>query len=227
MRIFKIAKKAVALLILLSLCVLVEYGIGQVLTPVSYADYFKHDIESLLNEDENADMIFIGASRTYRSFVPEIFEERLGLENVINAGSSSQPYSASYYQLKDLLKVFTPKYVVLGVTGDKLVTEESTQGKLIVYDRLINAGVKISFGINCLEGKEKLYLLRSYRFREDLALSTIRANHMEKVQLVEDEYEPDKSGSEYYADKGFVYSYNTFEVGNIPVTGESNFSKKI
>ncbi len=226
MRIFKIAKKAVALLILLSLCVLVEYGIGQVLTPVSYADYFKHDIESLLNEDENADMIFIGASRTYRSFVPEIFEERLGLENVINAGSSSQPYSASYYQLKDLLKVFTPKYVVLGVTGDKLVTEESTQGKLIVYDRLINAGVKISFGINCLEGKEKLYLLRSYRFREDLALSTIRANHMEKVQLVEDEYEPDKSGSEYYADKGFVYSYNTFEVGNIPVTGESNFSKE-
>lgn len=220
-------KRIIAFLVLLCFCVLTEYGIGKALTSISYADYFKHDIESMIKENKDIDMIFIGASRTYRSFVPEIFEEKLSMENVVNAGSSSKPYSASYYQLKDLLKNFNPKHIVLGVTGDKLVTEESTQGKLIVYDRLTNVGTKVSFGMNCLKGNEKLYLLRSYRFRETLSTETIKRNHLERKQLVKRNYEPDKSGSEYYSDKGFVYSYNTFEVGNIPVTGESDFSKAL
>lgn len=225
MRIFKHYKKICSIILLLFMMISLEILFSKLLVPVTYADYFNKDIEKLCAHDKNSELIFIGASRTYRTFVPEIFESELELDNVINAGSSSQPYSASYYQLKDLLVDFTPKYVVLGVTGDKLVSSDLDQGKMIVWDRIRHKHIRTAFWCNCLENSEKLYSLNSYRYRDNLSFTNIKEIRDEHIKIKNDSYKGDKSQTEYYADTGFIYSNSTYDNGTIPICGEADYSK--
>lgn len=83
---------AVSLFIMLAICFNI---IGYILEPSSYALYFNHDLEEIEKTESRVDLAFVGASRVYRSFVPEVFEEKIGVQNVVNAGSSSQPIEAS------------------------------------------------------------------------------------------------------------------------------------
>ena len=117
MQIFK-NKKILNIITFICILLIGEFVLTITLEPTSYANYFNHDIKVIEETDADVNMIFVGASRVYRSFVPGIFEEKLGMDTVINAGSSSQSISGSYYQLKELLNKFEPSYVVLGVTGD-------------------------------------------------------------------------------------------------------------
>ena len=217
-------KKFFALILLILMLIVTERIFGYLLTPVSYADYYNYDIQDIKDKKENVSMIFAGASRTYRTFVPSIFEETLGIDKVINAGSSSQPISATYYQTKELVKEFHPKYVVIGVTYDQLISEESTQGKLIVYDRLKNPFIKTEFALNCFKGTEKLYLLNSYRFRDNLSIENMKQYINDKQELKNSGYSVDKQANEYYADNGFVYSNRFYENGNIAIEGEGKFN---
>ena len=223
MRSFKI-KKVVAFVLLCIMLIVTEMILSYLLTPISYADYFNHDIEQIKKNNEDVSMIFVGASRTYRSFVPSIFEEKIG-GTVINAGSSSQPISATYYQSKELIKEFHPQYLILGVTYDQLISEDSTQGKLIVCDRLKSPIIKGELAVKSLRGTEKLYLLNSYRFKDNLSVANIKQYLDDKKELRKRDYMPDKQANEYYADNGFVYSNQCYENGNIAISGSGEFEE--
>lgn len=85
MQISKILKRVVSLLVLCIFLVTTEALLREILEPISYATYFNHDLKQLEKNGTKVDLVFIGASRVYRSFVPEVFEERLGIGCVINA----------------------------------------------------------------------------------------------------------------------------------------------
>ena len=225
MRIFKsiALRRVVSLVVLVSMLLTVNMILGELLTPVSYADYFVHDLETIEKNNEQVDMVFVGASRVYRTFVPEVFEEELDMECVINAASSSQPICASYYQLKYLVKKFHPENVVLGLTWNQFHSKPNQQSMLIVYDRLPLAE-KMEFALNCFEGENLLYALYPYRFR--INLSDIESIYEGKQNLVAHNYEPNREKNEYYADTGFVYTTTSYETGTMPINGSGTFSEE-
>lgn len=215
---------AVSLFIMLAICFNI---IGYILEPSSYALYFNHDLEEIEKTESRVDLAFVGASRVYRSFVPEVFEEKIGVQNVVNAGSSSQPIEASYYQTKELIDRFHPKEIVLGVSWDELlITDDSNiQGGLIVYDRLHGLN-KWKFALSYFAPSDWLYLLDAYRFRENLDLQDPLKYISEKEEIVQRDYECPEAGNEYYADTGFVYSYRTYTQGNIEKKVEEKIFRK-
>jgi len=197
-------KRQLNLLSLVLMLVATLVLVGKMLTPVTYTSYFRHDLDIT---ETDYDLIFIGASRTYRSFVPHIFEEKLGYKNVLNAGSSSQTIAGSYYETKDLIERYHPKTIILGVTYDDIIVEDQIiQGDLIVYDRLINPINKLAFLLDVFKGSDILLGIDAYRYRESLSPDFLRDNIREWKELLSSDYSPLVKNDEYYYEKGFVYS---------------------
>lgn len=65
-------------------------------------------------EQDNIDVLFVGSSHCYRSFVPEILDEKLG-QNTFNAGSSSQFLDGSYMLIKEAVRNNNVKHVYLEI----------------------------------------------------------------------------------------------------------------
>ncbi len=208
---------AVSFAVMLAVSLLI---LGNLLEPISQSFYFNHDMQEIKDNDENVEMIFVGASRTARSFIPAIFEEEMGLDCVINAASSSQNIWGSYYQLKELLKDHHPRYVVLGVVENTL-RSGLVQADLIVSDRLSGLN-KLSFYWNCFTGTDKLYALRAYRFRDNLA--KIKENRQQKAEAIARGYKDDSSQDMYYDDTGYICSNRSYKTGTIPIVTKKGFS---
>lgn len=201
--------------------------LGYCMEPVTFSLYYNHDLREISKQNRSVDMVFVGASRTYRSFIPSTFEEELGFDCVINGGSSLQPMSGSYYQLKDLIERYHPKYAVLGVTWEGLLkTQDDTLlSRLIVCDRL-KLSNKIQYGIEGFTEEEKLYFLRAYRYRNELDELYGFRNVIQKFELIQNHYAPNKSNRIYFADSGFVYSNQVLQNGNVRVLGGGTFSRE-
>lgn len=217
MRISKNIRRIISIVTLLIFIMTLDSFIGNYLKPVTYADYFNHDINMMKKNNQNSDLIFIGASRVYRSYVPKIFEDELELKNVINAGSSAQTICGSYYQLKELTKSFKPKYVVLGVTIDQLMkTEDSNpQKQLIMLDRLSKIN-KVQYLVSDFNHNNILLgIFRTYRFAQNFSISSVKDIQAQKKNLKSKNYKASPSKPEYYADFGFVYSFKSYKDGNI------------
>ena len=190
---------------------------GEMLTPITYATYFNHDMELVKESETEVDLVLIGASRTYRHFVPSVIEEVNGYKCVINAGSSSQSLSGTYYQLKDLLVDHKVKEVGIDVHSGSLLDGENQTAKLIVLDRLKGI-VKGEFIQACFPGEELLWASDMYRYRN--SVTGIMGTHRAMKALKASDYAPQMMGNEYYADTGFVYSYDTWQTGTIPIRSQ-------
>lgn len=64
-------------------------------------------------EQDNIDILFVGSSHCYRSFIPEIFDKELGGVNSFNVGSSSQALDGSYVIIKEAVKYYDIKHIYL------------------------------------------------------------------------------------------------------------------
>lgn len=65
-------------------------------------------------EQDNIDILFVGSSHCYRSFIPEILDKELGL-NTFNAGSSGQQMDGSLIVIKEAAKYNDISHVYLEV----------------------------------------------------------------------------------------------------------------
>lgn len=63
-------------------------------------------------EQENIDILFVGSSHCYRSFIPEIFDEELGV-NTFNVGTSSQYLDGSYMVIKEAARYNDIEHIYL------------------------------------------------------------------------------------------------------------------
>ena len=119
----------VPILVVALLCA-AEAGIGYLIVPVNSATYLKKEISEYEEKGTEAGIVFLGSSRVYHGFVPEIFEEKLGMDLVINAGSGTQRPESSYYLLKDLNERVHPKIVVLGIQWNGILKESTDAQRL-------------------------------------------------------------------------------------------------
>lgn len=226
MRISKDIKRVILTFIFIFLILIIEIALGRLVKPVfnMYSTYFMHDLEEIEAKKEQVELVFLGASGEYLTYVPEIFEEKLNMNCVINAASSAQPTCAAYYQLKNLIERFHPSNVVIGLAWNELAIF-NLQGKLIVYDRLTGL-TKLQYAIECFDKEERLYTFYSYRYRDNI--SKIASLHKQKQYLIQTDYKSEVSNDEYYADTGFIYSYKSCKDGNISCVGwgEFEFSEK-
>lgn len=221
-------RKRVASVLVLVIYLILSFTIlGFIVEPVSFSMYYNHDLREISKQNRSVDMVFVGASRTYRSFIPSTFEEELGLDCVINGGTSLQLMSSSYYQLRALINRYHPKYAVLGVTWDGLLEmkEDTLLSRLIVYDRL-NGLDKIEYGYKLFEEEERINFITAYRYRNDMAKAVSMGNALDKIELIRKDYTPNKSNRIYFADSGFVYSNQVLQNGNVRILGGGTFSRE-
>jgi len=218
MRISKLSKRILSAVLFAAVLAASELGLSYALEPVSFAEWFNRDLKAIEKEGSDADLVIVGGSRTFRSFVPQILEDSLGFDCVINGGSALQSLSGSYYQLKELAERFHPKYAVLAVTWNGLTYGIGTQSNLIVLDRLTGRN-KLEFIKNGFTDNDRLFaLLKSYRFRKNLNAEDLAEVHAGKKALSESHGEPFLMENDIYKDTGFVYSYESIPQGNVPVT---------
>ena len=227
MRIFKnkILRRIISVLLLICFFILFDTGMKELLSPIYFADYFIHDIELIEKSGQDVDILFIGASRTLKSFAPQIFENIMGVNCVLNAGSGAQPICATYYELKDLIERVHPHRVFIGVAWDLLKSSGTTQGKLVVYDRLSLAN-KLLMAMDCFSWEEKCYMSATYRFKDNFTIEKIMSNIEEKNALISSNFLYHHLKTNYYSDKGFVVYSRSYETGNIPIKKPGSFSEK-
>lgn len=63
-------------------------------------------------EQDNIDILFVGSSHCYRSFIPEIFDKELG-KNTFNVGTSSQSLDGSYMVIKEAARYHDIEHIYL------------------------------------------------------------------------------------------------------------------
>ena len=111
MRIFKnkTFKRIYAFASLVLIYVLVYTFITEQLSDITYGDYLEKDIDSIVENQEDVGLIFIGASRLYHGMIPSVFEEKLGYDNVLIAATAIQPMCGTYYYMKELVETVKPE----------------------------------------------------------------------------------------------------------------------
>ena len=228
MRIFKdkTLSRILSALLIAALIIGMDWCMGQLLEPISYATCFNRDIKELEESGTSADVVFIGASRVLRGFVPKVFEDNWGVNCVINAGTPGQPICATYYELKDMIERMHPDRVYIGVTIDRLLdeNEDSLQLRLSVFDRL-SLKNKLLMTLNCFSSKEAVYFFKSYRYNDQLSLERIKTNLEAKTELKETGNYVRAGNLDQYANKGFVYNSYSCASGTISIKGKSSFSE--
>lgn len=78
----------------------------------SYTRLMEHEFYN----QENIDILCLGASHCYRGIIPSVVSERTG-KNVFNASSSSQSPDASYALIKEAVKRYDVKEVYLEISA--------------------------------------------------------------------------------------------------------------
>lgn len=136
MRISKTIQRILLIIVVVTLFVGGTLLFRYCFTGATVSDSFKYHIKQLQEEGDNVDMVFIGGSRTYRSFNPSIFDKALGIKNTTNCGSPSQRPILSYYVTKDMLEKFSPKYAVIGVSYNGLMFEQSPHTMYMAINRI-------------------------------------------------------------------------------------------
>lgn len=80
-------------------------------------------------EQENIDILFVGSSHCYRSFIPEIFDEKLG-KNTFNGGSSSQTLDGSYMVIKEATRYNDIEHIYLELYYEVAVDKHETRTEM-------------------------------------------------------------------------------------------------
>lgn len=191
------------------------------LSNYTYGYNFQQDIKKIKENGEEVDIVFVGASRVYRSMDPAIFEDKLGVKNVLVASTAFQPISGSYYYIKQLIREIEPKKIILDVTWDRMLNEKQTQASLVVYDRLSGFN-KLDYALHCFDKSDRRYLLGPCRYRDNLTI--YKAVKAEKSNLEKYGYDPENPGADLYKYKGFVDSVGNNTTGSITYNSDDEFS---
>lgn len=202
------------LVLLAAALVCVEWIAVFCLEPVTYTYYLNKDQKKLEQQGRVPDVVLVGDSRIYRSFIPEVIDEELGDGShcTINTGTGSQTIQGSYYYLKDLLRVYPVKYAVVELTYACFLQSDgqSSMGDLVVLDRMRSPVSRLDYILHVLEVSEWPYVLKSYRYRNNL--TTIPENISMKLSA-ETRKGVDVREDEHYEDRGFVWTQSGFEDG--------------
>lgn len=179
---------SLVLLLLLQIC---NYLLA---TENTYTRVMMHE---MYESQEEIDIVFLGASSTYRGFVPEIWDNVLDMYS-FNIGSSNQTADSSYYLLKELFAKQSPKYCIYGLSYVMfldLEAYENPTGYYILSDYFNPSYNKLQYLLHAYN--EESFLVGIFPFlRNKTAIS---------LKMIQDNLK--KKSSENYRN----YSYNIYE----------------
>lgn len=122
-------------------------GIGKLFRYILIDDttsYTRIMMHELYNQEENIDVLFVGSSHCYRSFVPDITDEILG-QNTFNAGSSSQAPRVSYEMIREAARDNDIKQVYMEVYYGISTRTPNITSLYIISDYMKPSFRKLSF----------------------------------------------------------------------------------
>lgn len=173
-------------------------------------------------EQDDIDVLFVGSSHCYRSFVPEIFDEKLGV-NTFNCGSSDQQIDGSYMIIKEVARYYNVKHIylelyyaiALGVSRNERTNLTSAY---IISDYLRPSWDKVQYLLNA---STKDYYPNSFILARRNWSKFFDADYIKDLIIKKRtdayknyEYEYVTRDSEWYVGKGYVANNETIEDWN-------------
>ncbi len=104
-------------------------------------------------EQDNIDVLFVGSSHCYRSFIPEIFDKELRL-NTFNGGTSSQMLDGSRMVIKEAARYYDVQHIYLELYYNQAFSASSYQDRTdmtqtyIISDYLKPSWDKVQYLLN-------------------------------------------------------------------------------
>lgn len=177
-----------------------------IFAPVTGTDLMMKDM--LATED--SDLVFVGASRTYRSFDPNLLYQNLGT-NAFVLSSSGQSTLDSYYLLKIFLEKNNPQIVYIDASWNRLITISKFSSRGIL-SAMPMSRIKLEYLLNAvgIEDAYKALFPVTYYIAQDkraFSPSQIKTNILNKFQSRG--YQMELNGDNHYIKNGFVSSDRT------------------
>lgn len=173
-------------------------------------------------EQENIDVLFVGSSHCYRSFIPEIFDKELGV-TTFNGGTSNQNLDGSYMIIKEAARYNNIKHIYLeiyyNVAFAKYKERTEMTGTYIISDYLKPSLDKFQYLFNAStkEHYPNSFILArrnwSKFFDEDYIKNLIIKKGTDAYKNYEYAYVT-RGGVEWYTGKGYVANKETIEDWN-------------
>lgn len=138
----KLIKRMVAIICFISLFI----GIGKMWRYLLVDDvnsYTRIMMHQLYTCDENIDVLFVGSSHVYRSFIPEITDEGFGCYT-FNAGTSTQYMDGSLAIIKEAAKTNDLKHIYLELYYGVVQNEKNTDRTELTSTYIISDYMKFS-----------------------------------------------------------------------------------
>ncbi len=115
-------------------------------------------------EKGSIDLIFLGSSYSYRSFIPSFFDSLLDTKS-FNLGSSNQTPMTSYFVLKEALKYQTPKIIVMEVCENILIKSDNYKSGIHNIDFINSLDIRTGLMLTHFNLSQIVeYLMPIYRF---------------------------------------------------------------
>lgn len=175
-----------------------------------WSDFYNQDKGSL-------DLVFLGSSYSYRSFIPAYFDSVLDI-NSFNLGSSTQTPMTSYFVLKEALRYQKPKLVIMEVCDNTLSITDNYKSGIHNIDFIRSLDIRVELMISHFNLSQIAeYMIPMYRFNNyKTALFTGRKKKIRHMV--------DKDVYSKYYNGGYVA---TFPKSNFKEVNFSNTSQKI
>jgi hypothetical protein len=105
-----------------------------------------------LYAQEKIDILFLGSSTVYESCNPVIFDAETG-ERSFNAATPDQTLRESYYQLKEVCRLYNPRSVLLGVGPEHIIKpiERNSISASYLFDNMRWSPVKADFMVTAFD----------------------------------------------------------------------------
>ena len=188
--------------------------------PNAYTRIMLHE----MYKEEDIDLVFIGASRTYRGFAPYVIDEELGSKS-FNMGSSAQGIVDTYYLLEEMYKYHSPEVVVICINHGGLYRRSNTRKSEILIDYYKPSFNKIMYMKSAFKPEDYPKALfpalrkGNRNIKTSLAPSLVLERLRTKLssEYLDYSYSLVTYDDARYAGRGFVYSYESLgdNIGNI------------
>lgn len=172
-------------------------------------------------EQDNIDILFVGSSHCYRSFIPELLDEKLGC-NTFNGGTSAQTLDGSYMIIKEAAKYNDIDHIYLELyynISDSIYKErtELTQ-TYIIADYLRPSLDKICYLLNASSKKyySNSFILARRNWTRFFDADAVRELLIRKNTDAYKNYKYDyiTRDNEWYCGKGYVANNEVIEDGD-------------
>ena len=203
--------------ILTATILILNYFAGLCFSPPTDWNYYNYDIRRMDQENVPVDMIIVGASQVYRGCNVDVLSDKLGIGEVVNCAAALGYADGLYYMLRDLLRRFEPKCVVIDMSWHRF--RENTDptaryGMYVCADRL-DWPDRLDYAFHCYELEDWPNFSPFYRYGKSVwSLSRLKRNYLSRKAV--DEGRRDATPWTNYQKNGYSWSEKSCPQGSIP-----------